>query len=296
MRRVYVNSLGSSDKSNVFPAFDGSLLSTYFSGEVEFFVENISSIRREMPNGSIGRILLEEPWITTTSLAAGSDIELSVLVSLELNKQMPVASAFLYVNSTNTIPGTATVEITSGISGSNLTWDYDIGAPNATRYFWVELVDDNANSSITPLGSYVTEDNTPPVVATSTMALGTPATTAIDLSFSATDNDAVETIYVWLSTSQTTVPTAAEIKASGQALAGSATSLAKTGLTPATTYYAYIMAKDMVGNESAVQAFTPASLTTNADTTPPTVDSFTLSAGTDAETQVSISLTISDTA
>eukprot|EP00873_Tetraselmis_striata_P029486 jgi/Tetstr1/449750/TSEL_036816.t1 len=165
---------------------------------------------------------------------------------------MTISSALLYVNSTNTIPGTSTADITNGISGSSLTWEDDIGAPNAARYFWVELIDNNANSSITPLG----------------------------------------TIYVLLNDTQDTNPGPALLKTIGDAFAGGTTSHTYTGLTPNTTYYTWVMAKDQVGNESVIEG--PITRTTNADTTAPTVDSFNLTAGTDAESQVSISLTISD--
>eukprot|EP00873_Tetraselmis_striata_P015587 jgi/Tetstr1/435851/TSEL_024739.t1 len=207
---------------------------------------------------------------------------------------MTISSALLYVNSTNTIPGTSTADITSGISGSSLTWEYDIGAPNAARYFWVELIDDNANSSITPLGVYTTEDNTPPVIREVAVLLGTPPTTSLQVLLDVTDNDAVQTIYVLLNDTQDTNAGPALLKTIGDAFAGGTTSHIYTGLTPNTTYYTWVMAKDQAGNESVIEG--PITRTTNADSTAPTVDSFSLVAGTDAESQVSISLTISDTA
>lgn len=296
MRRVHVDSLGNSDKADVVTNFDGSLSSLFIKREARFFVENVSSIQHTTVAPSVGRALLENSWIDGAFLDIGADPESLVDISVLINSEMTVTSAFLYVNTVNTIPGTATVDITSGISGSNLDWTYDVGAPNAQRYFWVELVDANANSSITPLGSYTTEDNTLPTVDSATMALGTPPTSSIDLTFAASDNDAIQSIYIWLSNTQTTLPTATQIKASGSALPNGSTSLTMNSLSANTTYYGWIMAKDQVGNESAVQAFSPGSLTTNSDTVAPTVDSFNLSAGTNAETQVDISLTISDTA
>eukprot|EP00873_Tetraselmis_striata_P009625 jgi/Tetstr1/429889/TSEL_019754.t1 len=163
---------------------------------------------------------------------------------------MTISSALLYVNSTNTIPGTSTPDITNGISGSSLTWE--------------EVA----------------------------VLLGTPPTTSLQVLPDVTDNDAVQTIYVLLNDTQDTNPGPALLKTIGDAFAGGTTSHTYTGLTPNTTYYTWVMAKDQVGNESVIEG--PKTRTTNADTTAPTVDSFNLTAGTDAESQVSISLTISD--
>eukprot|EP00873_Tetraselmis_striata_P008384 jgi/Tetstr1/428648/TSEL_018636.t1 len=159
---------------------------------------------------------------------------------------------------------------------------------------YVELIDDNANSSITPLGVYTTQDNTPPVITARSVSRGTPPTTVLNVTFNVTDNDAVQTIYVLLNDTQDTNPGPALIKTIGDAFPGGTTSHTYTGLTPDTIYYTWITAKDQAGNETSVDGFGP--IATNADSTAPTVDSFSLVAGTDAESQVSISLTISDTA
>eukprot|EP00873_Tetraselmis_striata_P002511 jgi/Tetstr1/422775/TSEL_013572.t1 len=261
-------------------------------GPIEVFLENVSAIHRDAGGSSLGRRLLDNSWIDFAGVGAGTNAELQALISVLIKPEMTISSALLYVNSTNTIPGTSTANITSGISGSNLTWEYDIGAPNAARYFWVELIDDNANSSITPLGVYTTEDNTPPIIREVAVLLGTPPTTSLQVLLDVTDNDAVQTIYVLLNDTQDTNPGPALLKTIGDAFAGGTTSHTYTGLTPNTTYYTWVMAKDQVGNESVIEG--PISRTTNADTTAPTVDSFSLVAGTDAESQVSISLTISD--
>eukprot|EP00873_Tetraselmis_striata_P035071 jgi/Tetstr1/455335/TSEL_042170.t1 len=259
-------------------------------GPIEVFLENVSAIHRDAGGSSLGRRLLENSWIDFAGVGAGTNAELQALISIK--PEMTISSALLYVNSTNTIPGTSTADITSGISGSCLTWEYDIGAPNAARYFWVELIDDNANSSITPLGVYTTQDNTPPVITARSVSRGTPPTTVLNVTFNVTDNDAVQTIYVLLNDTQDTNPGPALIKTIGDAFPGGTTSHSYTGLTPDTIYYTWIMAKDQAGNETSVDGFGP--ISTNADSTAPTVDSFSLVAGTDAESQVSISLTISD--
>lgn len=302
VRRALVTSLGSASKLDIIARFDGGLASTGFNagGTVRLFVEHVTSIDAHQENAAAarrGRVLLEgdpdNQQVLSAGVQGGTDPEAAAIISVTINPDMPVTSAFLYVNTVNAIPATATEEITSGLSGGTITWEYTIGAPNATRYFWVELVDASQNSSITPLGTYTTQDNTPPVLGALSLARGTPGTTSVVATFSATDNDEVETIYVLVWPDQSNVPSATEVKAVGQALAGTATSLTRTGLSHNTTYYGWILAKDRVGNETAVTSM--GSVTTLADATPPSVDSATLEPGTDPESQVNIVLEVSDT-
>eukprot|EP00873_Tetraselmis_striata_P022153 jgi/Tetstr1/442417/TSEL_030541.t1 len=157
MRFRLRHSIGSSEKSAVQAAFDGALLSTHFRCDpIEVIPEHVSAIHRDAGGSPIGRRLLENSWIDFAGVGAGTDAELQALISVLIQPEMTISSALMYVNSTNTIPGTSTADITSGINGSNLKWEYDIGAPNAARYFWVEMIGNNANSSITPLGVYTT--------------------------------------------------------------------------------------------------------------------------------------------
>eukprot|EP00873_Tetraselmis_striata_P009283 jgi/Tetstr1/429547/TSEL_019451.t1 len=207
---------------------------------------------------------------------------------------MGVASVALHVNTTNTIVGATVTDVTGSLTGSTFSHTYTTTA-NTTLYYWLIATDDAGNSTTQSLGSYTTDDTTAPTVTSATQAAGTPAATAIDLSFGATDNDpaGVNAIYVYQSTSAT-APDVATVKASGVAKAGTATAQSFTGLTPATQYYAWLVATDPSGNDRAVTAFTPASVTTAADSTPPTITSYSLAAGGDDETEVLVTATIAD--
>lgn len=208
---------------------------------------------------------------------------------------MGVQTVELLVNTSNTVVGATVVDVTVNLSGTSFSLNYSVGTANTTRWFWLRAVDDFANETTQALGSFTTDDVTAPVIASATQAAGTPATTSIDLTFSVTDNDPAgpQAIYVYQS-SVATAPDAATVKTSGVAKAGNASTHTFSGLSPNTQYYAWILGRDSSGNESAVTAFTPASLTTAADTSPPTITSFSLAAGTDPESEVLIVATISD--
>ena len=208
---------------------------------------------------------------------------------------MGVATVELHVNTTNTISGATVIDVTASLSGDSLSYTYDLGLANTLRYYWLVAYDDAGNSTTQALGPYTTEDNSAPVIATATQAAGIPAATAVDLTFSVTDNDpaGVQSIYVYHSTSATP-PDVATVKASGVAKAGDATSHTFSGLTPATAYYAWVVATDPSGNDTAVTAFTPASITTATDSTPPTISAFSLAAGADAESQILVTATVQD--
>ena len=208
---------------------------------------------------------------------------------------MGVVYVALLVNTANDL-GTATeIDVTSSLAPSGGTFSYNVGAPNALRYYWLKLRDQSANETIESLGAYTTQDNTAPVVSSFTLAQGTTPTSEIDVGLPSSDNDAVQTLYLMVSDTQTTQPTAAEIKASGTALAGTTTSHTVTGLVPGTTYYGWVLARDQVGNESAVVPSVPATLDTAPDVTAPSLDSFSLVATTGSEeSSVDITISISD--
>eukprot|EP00951_Prasinocladus_malaysianus_P001808 scaffold12815_cov15-Prasinocladus_malaysianus.AAC.1 len=165
---------------------------------------------------------------------------------------MGIAKVELHVNSSNTLVGATVIDVTSFMSGSTLSYTYNLGLANTTRWYWIVAEDDAGNSTPQALGSFTTADNTAPVIASATQAAGTPAATSIALTFSVTDNDPAgpQTIYVYQSTSAT-APDAATVKTNGVAKAGTDTTHTFTGLTPGTTYFAWVMGRDASGNESA---------------------------------------------
>ena len=208
---------------------------------------------------------------------------------------MPVSYVGLLVNSANDL-GTATeTDVTSSFAPSGGTFTYNVGGANQLRYYWIKLRDEASNTTIETLGAYTTGDFTAPSVDTFTLAAGAAPTSEIVVGLGASDNDAVQTLYLMVSSTQTTAPTAAAIKASGTALAGATTAHTITGLDSGTTYYGWVLATDRVGNDSAVVASVPATLATAADTVPPTLDSFALAATVGAEeSSVDITISISD--
>ena len=92
MKRAFLSSLGSSDTSDVYAAFNGGLLSTHVSGETEVFFENISSLFRTAGE-RMGRRLLEDelpfdtnaPIVNGFNFSAGPQADTQVVISFTIN-------------------------------------------------------------------------------------------------------------------------------------------------------------------------------------------------------------------
>ena len=286
--------------------FDGALVSTlikphqvfinHFIGYDESEEVALGLLDLEEASRIFSRRVFTEPVTEPLGLeflVQATDDE-NILISINT---MGATEVYILANTTNDL-GTATeTDVTAELAPSGGTYQYNIGAPNATRYFWIRMRDASDNETIESLGAYTTQDNTPPTVNTFTLAPGSSSvTTEIDVTMAASDNDAVQSLYLLVSDTLTTPPSAAQIKTSGLALGGTTTSHKVSALTPGVTYYGWLLASDQVGNDSPVVASDPPTLTTAPDVTPPTLDeNFTLTASSGAEeTSVDITISISD--
>ena len=83
-----------------------------------------------------------------------------------------------------------------------------------------------------------------PIVNAFTLTQGSDTATAISTIIAASDNDVVQNIFIIVSSTQTVMPTSAEIKALGTQIPGNLSSYSAMGLSANTTYYGWAMAVD----------------------------------------------------
>ena len=199
---------------------------------------------------------------------------------------MLVALVELFVSSVNVRPEIPVADVTAlALAGQPII--YNIGKPWALRYFWVRIVDNAGNEKITDLGSYRTQDNTPPVVDLS-LSLVSPTVSSIQATYSVTDaSEQVIENYIHITTG-TPPTTAAAIRATGVEKAINATSHTFTGLQAATLYHVTVLGRDHAGNTTIKTV----SITTATDNTPPHLDSYQLRAPTAAEGNVELVVVI----
>ena len=193
-------------------------------------------------------------------------------------------------------PTTQVIDATAALAPNGGTYELTTLVPGVVYNVWVELSVPGKPKSTLHLGTTRVEDTVPPQIALPQMALSsTKPATSISLSWKVTDNYALESVYVLLSSTQTTVPGAALVKSAGVRINPPLTSTTISGLLPLTAYYGWIMARDTSGNESAVVGFAPAPLTTSADTTAPQVGPFSLIRSTlKPETELVLQVTVQD--
>ncbi|AUF82507.1 fibronectin type III domain-containing protein [Tetraselmis virus 1] len=165
---------------------------------------------------------------------------------------------------------------------------------NTTYYAWVMGEDLSGNvSAVTPfVPNSLTTSVSIPSVDVATMRLGIDKSSQIIALFKVSDagND-ITSIYIYFS-ELSVEPSVEDMKASTK-LSRLTKTYIETGLSENTTYYAWLMAEDLLGNNSSVQAFSPSHITT-VDVTPPYIDSATVVAGSDPSSQLDMSFSVSD--
>lgn len=208
----------------------------------------------------------------SSTILAGSSITVGesdeVVFSFTLASGNPVSLVELFVGDTSA-PVTDVADVTALVLAGDPIVCYD-GLPWAQRYPWLRVVVAGSEQVI-DLGSYRTQDNTPPLI---TLGVA-PAVDTINITYSVTDDSGqVAETYVHIGTLE---PDAAEIRATGVLQGGGSTSHTFAGLEPATRYYVSVLAMDAAGH-TAFQTVGVA-----GDNVPPSLDSYLLRAPTAAE-------------
>ena len=210
-------------------------------------------------------------------------------------------SVILYVGETENRldPSTQVFDATNVLAPNGGTFNFTGMAPGVVYNVWTRITGPQGDKILHLGKTRRPGDETPPVVNSATMVLSaTRPASSIVLSWNVEDIDAlqatvVQNTYIMLSV-VADIPSAAVIKSTGTVVAaiGNRTF---SGLLPLTRYYAWFLARDNSGNETAVTPFTPASLVTAADTTAPTVGATNLVRSTGSpETTLILTVTVAD--
>jgi hypothetical protein len=172
---------------------------------------------------------------------------------------------------------------------------FPIGKAYTQKFFWAEITDNAANKTTSSLGSYRTQDTTPPIV-TSSLAAGTPAVSAINLTYTVSDNSD-QLSELWVRAGTAAPANAQAVRDSGVSKTAAVITNAThtfSSLTFNTLYYVTVLAVDAAGNATMETK----TLATANDTTTPTLTSYLLRAPVGAEgsveTDVVIVLVVAD--
>ncbi|AUF82625.1 hypothetical protein TetV_543 [Tetraselmis virus 1] len=161
---------------------------------------------------------------------------------------MPVQQLLLYVNEYNIIPEIHHSDVTAD-------WLYDgkisidIGVPYALRHFWIKMIDDSGNSSIRYLGSYRTEDHTPPDV-TGSLSNVSPLAHSLSFDYDIEDESGQITGAKFILTTTPSQPTYQYIDDNGDVIDVQSTNLVVSGLDEQTEYYGWIAVSDAADNKT----------------------------------------------
>ena len=157
----------------------------------------------------------------------------------------------LYRNTSNAVPGSYNDVTSSFAVGQNASQAVTLAetglAPNTQYWYWVQLIDLAGNDSgVLPLGSVTTTpDTTVPTISSATASL--VSNRNVSMTWSASDNIQVSTVYVYITTDSAAV-TAATIMASGVSQGGATTAYSFANQDWGTTYYGWVCAKDAADN------------------------------------------------
>jgi hypothetical protein len=160
---------------------------------------------------------------------------------------------FVWLSDTQTTPPIAAQVTASGVSLPGTTTSYTFAGLDSdkTYYGWAVATRQGYVSDVmanTPV--FLKTDPAYPALNSCSIAPGTNPDQDIPVTISATD---VDTLFIWLSETQSTQPTVAQMIASGVALPCTTTNYTFTGLDQATYYYGWV-----VGVQGSYESVCPA--------------------------------------
>ncbi|AUF82589.1 fibronectin type III domain-containing protein [Tetraselmis virus 1] len=242
---------------------------------------------------------VNRPVINSATMTAGSNPASQISMSYDVQDETSLVNIFILVKDSSTTP-TASEMRTGDLRSPGSTSFVKSGLSRYTTYYaWIMGDDSSGNDSIiTPFSppSILTEDDTPPVIATfQPVAPDTNPTTSIKFNYNVTSESPLSAVYIFYRP-ENTIPSTEQVKNDGDSVTATANQpmeYTASSLVSGETYYCWIVASDIYNNETFVISSTPSSYTVD-DIVNPVVDSASMTLGMETSSEIDVTFTVSD--
>jgi len=218
-------------------SLDGSFVSTFIKPKHVFLNGCVGYDETKYVDCGLLEIDTTLPVVNAFTLTQGADTATAISTIIVASNNDVVDNIYVLISSTiTTRPKSIEIKASGARIDGNAT-SLNVGGltPNQSYYGWAMAVDKSGNESLIVASTPVFLETDPiSVIYSFSIALGTNPDQEISVTMDATDTG---TLFVLLSKTQTTPPTATVVMTSGVSLPGTTTSYNFTGLDRGAAYY-----------------------------------------------------------